>query len=245
MRGTLIVCAEVAELWREAARRIVAAIHQHSEERFTLALSGGSTPRPLYELLASEEWRGRIPWTKLHLFWSDERLVPLDHPESNYRMAREALLRHVPVPAENIHSVPVHLAIEEAAQQYEREIRTFFRVRRGPPAFDLILLGLGADGHTASLFPGSPALAELQRWVAPVRSAKAMPRVTLTVPVLNQARRLFFLAVGEEKAAALEQASTGRDDGCPAARVAPRKGELIWLVDRAAASRLTRVRVEG
>ncbi|MFQ5927435.1 MAG: 6-phosphogluconolactonase [Terriglobia bacterium] len=244
MRGTLVVCANFEQLCREAARRIVATVGEPPARRrchHSVALAGGTTPRGLYELLASEGFRSRIPWPTVHFFWGDERLVPLDHPESNYRMARDALLRHVPVPRANIHPVPVHLAAEQAAESYEQELRGFFRRRRGVPSFDLILLGLGADGHTASLFPGAASLRERERLVVAARASSATPRVTLTLPVLNQARRVFFLVAGEEKAAALAAAVEGTD--APGGRVAPAKGELVWLVVAAAASRLKQPRV--
>ncbi len=245
MRGTLVVCADIDSLYREAVRRITTALARAGERQkiVSLALSGGKTPRTLYQWLAREEFRAGIPWDKLHLFWSDERLVPLDHRESNYRMAREALLNHVPVPPENIHSAPVHLALEEAAQTYEQEIRTVLGNRRGIPCFDVILLGLGADGHVASLFPRAETLRERKRLVVVARSPVGMPRVTLTVPVLNQARHVFYLVTGAEKSQALQQAVEGAGE-LPAQLINPAKGELVWFLDCPAAARLERVRVE-
>lgn len=249
MRGTFIVCAQPRELWREAARRIAAALAADGEKqhRVAVALSGGSTPRPVYELLAGDEFRPRIPWNKIHFFWGDERLVPLDHPESNYRLAREALLARVLVPRENIHPISVYMAPRQASENYEQELRHFFRTRKGVPSFDLILLGVGADGHTAALFPGAPPEAKPLPGGKPLTGALRGPggisRVTLTLPVLNAARRVFFLVTGEEKAAALARA-VAADPGLPAGRVAPAQGELVWLVDAAAASRLQGLRVE-
>ncbi|MBI2956784.1 MAG: 6-phosphogluconolactonase [Acidobacteria bacterium] len=244
MRGTLIVCAELESLSREAARCVLAAIEASGRRPFRLALAGGSTPRRLYELLASPPFAHRIPWDHLHVFWGDERLVPHDHPQSNYRMARESLLRHVPLPPKNIHGVPLLASAEESALAYEQELRSHFGRRWGLPAFDLILLGLGADGHTASLFPRSPALEEKQRWVVAARAGAGQPpRVTLTLPVLNHTRRIFFLVSGEDKATALREALEGTLGHLPAQKVAPRKGELVWLADAAAASRLKHVRV--
>ncbi|MFQ5817679.1 MAG: 6-phosphogluconolactonase [Terriglobia bacterium] len=244
MRGTLVVCADFNGFRREAARRIAAAVSADAQQqdRCSLALAGGTTPRPVYELLAAEEFRSQLPWPRVHFFWGDERLVPLDHPESNYRMARDALLARVPLPQANVHPVPVHLAAEQAAESYEQALRAFFRQRRGVPSFDLILLGLGADGHTAALFPGAATLGERARLVVAARAPAGTTRVTLTLPVLNQARRVFFLVAGEEKAAALAQAVEGT--GALGGRVAPRQGELVWLVDAAAASRLKQVRLE-
>ncbi|MFQ5664404.1 MAG: 6-phosphogluconolactonase [Terriglobia bacterium] len=245
MRGTLVICTDLESLSREAARRVVAAVEAQRPWPFCVALAGGSTPRQLYELLASGEWRHRIPWDQLHFFWGDERLVPHDHRQSNYRMVREALLKHVPVPQQNIHPVPTQASLEATARAYEQELRAHFGHRWGVPGFDLILLGLGADGHTASLFPGAPALEDKQHLVVAHRPAGyELARVTLTLPVLNHARRVFFLVSGASKALALRDAFEGTGQR-PAQRVAPKKGELVWLVDSAAASRLTRVRVES
>ncbi|MEE8201187.1 MAG: 6-phosphogluconolactonase [Candidatus Acidoferrales bacterium] len=244
MRGTLVICADFENLNREAARRFVAALQApDGKQPLRVALAGGSTPRRLYQLLASQEFRTRLPWPQLHFFWGDERLVPPDHPDSNYRMAQETFLKHVPLPRQNIHPVPAQASPEGTAQAYEQELRAHFGQRRGVPAFDLILLGLGADGHTACLFPGAPALAEKNRLVVPHTAAQGHARITLTLPVLNHARRVFFLVAGEDKADALRQAIEASGT-LPAQRVAPRKGELLWLTDSAAASRLERVRVE-
>jgi 6-phosphogluconolactonase len=244
VRGTLVICPDLESLSREAARRLLAAVREIRKEPrtpFRLALAGGSTPRRLYELLAGSEFREKIPWSQLHFFWGDERMVPHDHPQSNYRMAQEALLKHVPVPRANLHPIPTQASPEEAALAYENDLRQHFG--RGLPVLDLILLGLGGDGHTASLFPGAGALEEKQRLAVAHRPGlKGFDRVTLTLPLLNNARRVFFLVAGESKATALQAALAG-DGQLPAQQVAPRKGELIWLVDAAAASRLERVRV--
>ena len=244
MRGTLIICADAESLAREAARRFAASVEARArtEPAVRVALAGGTTPRRLYELLATPEFQGRVPWTKLHLFWSDERLVPPDHPESNYRLAREFLLRHAPLPRENVHPVAVQPSAEATALAYEQELRAHFRQRRGAPAFDLILLGLGSDGHTASLFPRAAPLTEKERLVVAAYSpVGGAPRVTLTLPVLNQAHEVFFLVVGEDKAAALRLAVEAPGT-LPAQLVTPR-GKLVWLVDTAAAGQLHTVRV--
>lgn len=246
MRGTLVICTDLDSLSREAARRFANTVEARARDQseVRVALAGGSTPRRLYELLAAPEFSARLPWAKLHFFWGDERLVPRDHPESNYRMVREALLKHVPVPRENIHPVPGQSSAEAAALAYEQELRERFRQSRGFPAFDLILLGLGADGHTASLFPRAPALAEKERLVMPhIPAAGGLVRVTLTLPVLNQAREIFFLVSGGNKAAALRLAVEAPGT-LPAQQVSPRGGGLLWLVDTAAASQLHSVRVE-
>lgn len=246
MRGTLIICADYESLSREAARRFAAVVEARAQERepVRVVLAGGSTPRRLYELLAGPDFRSLLPWAQLHFFWSDERLVPHDSPESNCRMAWETLLKHAPVPGENVHPVPAQSSAEAAAQAYEQELRAQFRQRRGVPVFDLVVLGLGADGHTASLFPRAPALAERQRLVVAHHQPGEPARVTLTLSVINQARHVFFLVSGEQKAAALRLAleTTGP---LPAQQVAPHKGELAWLVDSAAAGQLRRVRVQA
>jgi 6-phosphogluconolactonase len=207
--------------------------------RFSLALSGGNTPRPLYRLLASA-YRERIPWGAVHAFWGDERYVPPDDPRSDYRMARETLLDHVPIPPDHVHPFPTLLPRpEEAAQAYERTLRSHFSGCW--PRFDLILLGLGPEGHTASLFPGSPALGERARWVTAARVRADPPlRLTLTLPAINHAAHIDFLVVGEEKAAAVAAALAERPDvnACPAAGVWPSDGKLIWWLDEGAAKAL-------
>jgi 6-phosphogluconolactonase len=246
MRGTLIICTDLESLSREAAERFAAAVEGRVREQgiARVALAGGTTPRRLYELLGTDEFRTRLPWGKVHFFWGDERLVPLDRPESNYRMARETLLKHLALPKENVHPVPVASTAEAAALAYEQELRQHFRQRRGLPAFDLILLGLGADGHTASLFRRSATLNEKERLVVATQSpTSGLPRVTLTLPVLNEARQVFFLAAGENKAAALRLAVEAPGT-LPAQLVAPRRGLLTWLVDTAAASQLHSVKVQ-
>ena len=246
MRGTLVISPDREGLSREAARRLLGAVKETREQpvAFRIALAGGSTPRRLYEILTTEEFRSRIPWKHIHLFWGDERMVPRDHPQSNFRMVYESLLKHVPLPSQNIHPVQSQSSPEEAAASYEKELREHFG-RLGTPSFNLILLGLGADGHTASLFPGAVALAQKQRLVVAHRSGvRGADRVTLTLPVLNNARRVFFLVSGENKASALKVALTGAGS-LPAQQVSPRKGKLVWLVDAAATSRLEKFRVES
>lgn len=246
MRGTLVICADPESLAREAAQRFAAAVETRAraESAVRVALAGGATPRRLYELLAAPDFQRRIPWAKLHVFWGDERLVPPDHPESNYRLAREALLKHVPLPRENVHPVPVQSSPEATALAYEQELRAHFRERRGVPKFDVILLGLGADGHTASLFPRAAPLEEKERLVVAAYSpVGGPPRVSLTLPVLNQAREIFFLVSGAEKAAALRLAVEAPGT-LPAQLVAPR-GKLLWLVDTAAAGQLHSVKVQA
>ncbi|MDE3136777.1 MAG: 6-phosphogluconolactonase [Acidobacteriota bacterium] len=221
--------AAAAELADAAAKAIEA------RGRFDLALAGGSTPRRLYEILASEYYR-RIGWARTHLFWSDERYVPESDPLSNSRMARKALLDPLGITPENVHAMPTFFPDpEQAALAYEQTLRTHFG--GGIPRFDLILLGMGPEGHTASLFPGSAALEEKMRWVLPVRVAAEPPlRLTLTLPVLNAAREVFFLVSGPDKAAIVRKILSLSPDEVapyPAARVNP-EGRVILFLDRAA-----------
>jgi 6-phosphogluconolactonase len=218
----------VAEWMTEAARAAKGA--------FRVSLSGGSTPKTLYALLASDEFRGRFPWPLVSWYWGDERFVPHDHPDSNYRMTREAMLAKVPVPPENIHPVPADGTAEDAARRYERTLQEAYGAPALDPArplFDVMLLGLGSDGHTASLLPGEPVLTERKRWVAVVSHGRPETRITMTYPVIESSRRVAFLVAGAEKAAILREIRSG-DSQAPAARVRP-QGELIWFADRAAA----------
>lgn len=241
----ICVFEDLAELTRAAAGEIArfaeSAVAEHG--RFTWALSGGSTPRPVYEALASDPYRERLPWSAIHLFWGDERHVPPDHPESNYRMAREAMIDRASVPAGNVHRVAAEDPdARRAAAAYEDELRSFFGLAPGEwPVFDLMLLGIGPDGHTASLFPGSPALRERDALVvAPWVEAQRMFRITLTPPVLNHSRLSLFLVSGEDKAEALRAVIEGErePERYPAQVVG---GNVLWMVDRAAGSRLENV----
>jgi 6-phosphogluconolactonase len=206
---------------------------------FRVSLSGGSTPKILYGLLASDAFRERFPWREVFWYWGDERFVPHDHPDSNFRMTREAMLDHVPVPRENIHPVPVDGSPKEAALRYERTLQAAYGGMVFDPArplFDITLLGLGSDGHTASLLPGEPVLEERQRWVEAVSHGRPETRITMTYPAIDSSRHVAFLVAGKEKAAILGEVLEGGSD-VPAARVRP-AGDLIWFIDRAAAGRL-------
>ncbi|MBX6763290.1 MAG: 6-phosphogluconolactonase [Rubrobacteraceae bacterium] len=221
----------------EFARRAREAVERTGS--FTVALAGGSTPRETYRRLA-EEYATMVEWSRVHFFFGDERGVPPGSEDSNYRMASEALLSRVP--AGGVHRIRGERPPEEAAALYEAELHRFFGVRRRPPKMDLILLGLGDDGHTASLFPKTPALRERRRWVVanPVEKLSTT-RITLTLPVINAARAVMFLVAGEGKAKALKMVLEENADPAeyPARLVRP-AGELIWMVDRAAASLLER-----
>jgi len=214
---------------------------------FAVALSGGSTPRRLYEMIAERAaGRAGVPWETVHFFFGDERMVPPDHRDSNYGMARTALLSQIPLPESNVHRIAGEAPhAEVAAQEYELDLRAFFATHRalvGPfPRFDLVLLGLGADGHTASLFPGSTAVWEQQRWVTSAFVEKlGAHRVTLTPPVLNGAAHVLFLVAGEEKAETVEEVLLGEFDPgrLPSQIVRPKEGHVTWLIDEAAARRL-------
>lgn len=222
------------DLARRAAELIVRAAQQ-TDARFSVALSGGSTPERLYALLAVPEFASQIVWSRVHIFWGDERCVPPDHPDSNYRMARETLLGRVPIPPENVHRIVGELDPPQAAALYEQHLQTFLGDK---PRFDLILLGMGNDGHTASLFPHTPALHEQTRWVV-ANHAPAQPswRVTLTPLAINAAAQVVFLVAGSEKAETLRRVLNGPyiPDELPAQLVQPSNGELTWMVDRAAA----------
>ena len=209
---------------------------------FLLSLAGGSTPRPLYELLATPQFATRIEWPRVHVFWGDERCVPPDRPESNYRMAREALLDRVPLPPANVHRIRGEDEPSEAAAAYEALLGAFFGSREISPkvSFDLVLLGMGADGHTASLFPGSTAARETRRWV--VASPGPQPdswRVSLTPVLLNAADDVTFLVCGANKAERLKDVLENRlPDPLPAQLIRPTHGTLHWMIDAAAATRL-------
>lgn len=238
MKPDVRICADVDELSVRAAEATVRTVNEAARgvSRCSLVLSGGSTPRTLYGLLASR-FQKEIPWAQVHIFWGDERYVPPVDPRSNYRMAKEALLDHVPCPPANVHPMPTHLpSPDAAARQYEATLRRFFAGER--PCFDLVLLGLGADGHTASLFPGSPVLAETTRWVRAVSaSADPQTRLTLTWPALTGARNIHVLVAGSDKAHALRHVFGDAADArlYPAARIRLAEGSVIWWVDREAA----------
>lgn len=206
-----------------------------SRDRFAICLSGGSTPRRLYQMLAESPYRDRLPWDRVHWFWGDERFVPWDHPDSNYGMAYAALLGKAPVPPRNIHGIATNGTPADAAVAYERVLKSYYgseSLDPTRPLFDIQILGLGQDGHTASLIPGTSVLEERHRWVAEVIGGRPEPRITLTYPALESSRHTAFLVAGADKQEALSRALAG-DRALPAACLQP-VGELIWFVDEAA-----------
>jgi 6-phosphogluconolactonase len=233
------IVSDVSELNRAGADEFVncAISAIQARGKFSVALSGGSTPRGIYGLLADDQEIPEkiLPWERIFVFFGDERHVPPTDAESNYRMAHESLLSHVPIPAQNVFRVATELDAETAATQYEQLILSFFHL--GPdewPRFDLIMLGMGPDGHTASLFPGSPALQETQRkvvanWIEKFNSF----RITFTFPVLNHAAEVMFAVSGESKAEILKEVLKGPDKNLyPSQKVQPERGKLLWIVDK-------------
>lgn len=238
-----------------AAEYICTLAAKSARERgiVTFALAGGNTPKPVYECLAGPRFGERMPWAHTHLFWGDERCVPPDHPDSNFGMASRALISKVPIPPQNLHRIPAEMASpEKAAEAYEKILREFFGYSArtdthssGPyggrlfPSFDLILLGIGRDGHTASLFPGDQAVDEEKRWVAAVllpHSFPTVPRITVTSPVINSARYVLFLVSGAEKRDVVRQIVNDPETASrsyPAARIQP-EGTVVWFLDEEA-----------
>lgn len=234
------LAVKTADIFTECAEESV-----RMKGAFTVCLCGGATPRPLYGILAreSDRFRSRVPWERTHIFFTDERYVPPDHPDSNLRMVRDAMLSRVPIPEENVHAIDTRLPdASRSAEEYERLLIRFFHLGQGEqPRFDLILLGLGGDGHTASLFPGTEAVRETRRlvtqqWV----DVLGMHRITLTLPVLNNASTVIFLVSGGGKAGTLRAVlcEPRSDPPLPAQLIAPREGRVFWIVDRDAARSL-------
>lgn len=244
--GQLVVVADHAALAEEGARRFEALARAAiaAQGRFSVALAGGNTPRGMYERLARPPYRDTIDWTGVHVFWSDERYVPPDDPESCFRLAREALLAHVPIPAANIYPVPTVGGTPEAAAGAYAETLTAL-LDGTPPRFDLILLGMGPDGHTASLFPGAPEVtAPSDELVVVVYNSPKPPptRLSFTLATINAAANVIFLVAGADKAATLRDVLRGPSslERLPAQAVRPTNGSLVWLVDAAAASQSER-----
>jgi len=239
----IIVCRDAEELAHKAAEDFCEFANQDRmiEDRSTVVLSGGSTPKSLYRLLATPKYRRHVPWIDVHFFWGDERCVPPDHPDSNYRMVHELLLSKVKIPARNIHRMAGEKEPQVAAAEYENELNEFFHLSPGElPRFNIVLLGLSEDGHTASLFPGSPAATEAERLVVASHVEKLNAyRLTLTLPVLNHADRVIFLVDGESKSAVVKEIlGTTNVLPFPAAQVKHANHVLAWMVTKDAASDL-------
>ncbi|HEX8634434.1 MAG TPA: 6-phosphogluconolactonase [Pyrinomonadaceae bacterium] len=248
---TLHIFADANDAARAAARRFVELARAAVETggRFSVALAGGSTPRRIYELLAGADLAAQLDWSAVHIFFGDERCVPPDDADSNYRMANEALLSRVALPEENVHRMRGEGDAVANARLYEDELRGYFGDDAAWPEFDLVLLGMGDDGHTASLFPGTHALDARSAWVAAnwVEKLDAY-RVTLTAPAINHARHVMFIVTGASKAERLQEVLSGAADPhrLPSQLIQPRAGALAWFLDEAAAAKLNeRMRDEG
>lgn len=230
-------------LMRAAAEQFAgnAARATAARGRFSVALSGGSTPADLYALLATDAFAGRVDWSRVQVYWGDERCVAPDHPQSNYRMAEQRLLSRVPLPPANVHRIRGEIDPKRAAAEYEELLRREI----GSHGFDLVLLGMGDNGHTASLFPGLPGVTEAARWVlAQYVEVVSMWRITLTPVAINAAAQVTFLVAGSEKAERLREVLEGpaQPEVLPSQAIRPAPGQLTWLVDAAAAARLGRSR---
>ena len=230
-----------ADIWYESAQESIGR-----RGRFALAISGGSTPRRLHQLLAEEPHLSRLPWDKTHIFWVDERCLPMTHPDSNFGAAKKDLLDRVPMGPAQVHPMPGWGPPEQGAVTYEKELKAFFQRDEGRvPCLDLIFLGLGQDGHTASLFPGDASLKEEEKWVLRVTGGRPwVDRLTMTFPVLNLARRIVFLAAGKGKAQVLKTVLENPKAQLPAQKVQPCKGSLTWLVDHEAALLLSNTLID-
>lgn len=242
MYGDTLILPNPQSVAEHAAWNFISALERCHNERFSLALSGGSTPQRFYRLLTEDPWRGKVNWQKLHVFLADERLVPADDPDSNDRMIRQTLVEPLNacpspdggqlLPPSQIHTMPTDGTAEDCASRHEAELKAFFGDT--PPRFDMMVLGMGPDGHTASLFPGHTH--PQGPWVLPVYDSPKPPptRLSLSLEVINQAHRVLFLVTGHDKAAALRALRESDTHGMPAGLVNPQGGNLLWLVDRAA-----------
>lgn len=240
MTKYLEILDDQSELVKRAIKIVTGRIEEAIAKRgiCTIALAGGSTPKPLYEKLAAHQ----LPWENIHIFWGDERYVPADHPDSNQRMARQAWLDRIEIPAANIHPIPTTIQDpQQDAAFYDQALRDFFQVSVGQmPVFDIILLGMGDDGHTASLFPRTDALEVSDRLVT-VGNKDGEPRITFTVPLINAAHTIIFLIAGQSKQDALQKIFHEPVDGrdYPSKLIAPNQGVLWWLLDATAGDRLS------
>lgn len=240
----ITVFPDEAALSKGAADLVVSVAAESIEKngKFTIALSGGSTPDKLFALLAAEPFISLIDWKNTFVFWGDERYLPVSDPDNNSHQAKKVLLNNVPIPAENIFIVPVNMTADKAAYHYEQTLKLFFKSQH--PAFDLILLGMGDNGHTASLFPGTSILEEKNALVKEVFVKEVdMFRISFTAPMINAAKKILFLVTGKKKAGMLQTVLEGKQDfdKYPAQMISPANGKLIWYIDREAASRLKNI----
>lgn len=235
--GSVAVFANRDEVSRHLADWLLKEALEKTDGPFSMALSGGSTPQGLYGLMASEPYASRFPWARMQFFLGDDRFLPHDHQDSNSGMLQRLLFSRVPVPAENVHLIPTTGTAEDAARTYEAELKRFYGAdtfQPGKPLFDVNLLGLGADGHTASLFPGQPVLKERTAWVSTcVPPVAPYTRLTLTYPAIHASRHVVFLVEGESKRDVVAKVRA-QDPACPASGITA-MGDLTWVLDRAAA----------
>jgi 6-phosphogluconolactonase len=242
MKPEIIILKDFDQVARQGASLLArwAVDVLRNRDFFSLAISGGSTPRPMHRMLAEAPYRSMIPWQRLHLFWVDERCVPVEDPASNYGTARKDFLDQGLLRSDHVHPMPRDVDAGEGALAYEKEMFRVFGLKRGEvPSLDMVFLGMGKDGHIASLFPGDKALDVQDRIVAAVRGGEPdLPRLTLTLPVLNRAREIVFMVTGREKCPMVRTIVAGGSEGLPAQRIQSGKGHVTWLLDRGAASML-------
>lgn len=240
-KDRIIVAASIEQLAMKGAElfRRIAVDSVARRDRFSVALSGGSSPRPFHRLLAEEPYRSGIPWSHTHIFWVDERLVPPEDPASNFGTARKDFLAHLPIPLSQVHPMSSEKVPHQAADDYQRTLSSHFGTSAaGAPVFDLVVLGIGTDGHTASIFPGDRAAIETDRWVVAVTGGSPnVDRLTLTLAVLERARRVIFIVSGRQKAATVRTILID-DTALPPRLIAPAEGMVTWLLDRDAADLL-------
>lgn len=229
-----------ANIFATTAKNCVA-----QKDSCAVALSGGSTPRILHRILAKEPYCTDIPWDKIHIFWVDERCVPEDHPASNFGLAKKDFLDQIPIRVEHIHPMPAAVAPKEGAEKYQRELEAFFQIKeQGFPVFDLIFLGVGKDGHTASLFPAKSSMKSLEKWVAVAKGGiPSIYRLTLTYDVLNRSKQICFLVSGKEKAQIVKSVFENKEAHLPAQEIQPMNGKLTWLLDKTAACLLSEEKI--
>jgi 6-phosphogluconolactonase len=243
LKQKIIIKDDPNLLAKQAAEIFVAGARRSVDERgrFTVAISGGSTPRRMYKMLASEPYIRNIPWQKSHIFWVDERCVHQDRPESNYGTAKRDFIDKVPIPQTNVHGITCEPSHQVSAKEYQKTLKDFFSFENARiPRFDLIFLGMGVDGHIASLFPGQKSLYEKEKLVAAVKGGNPnVNRITMTLLLLNQARHIVFIITGKEKSRTVQRVLEDSKIRLPAQKIRPLDGQLTWLLDRGAASLLS------